>query len=108
MVADGSQPGFAAEMRALFARTHASALAELEVALAGAQTPVVLRLVHTIKSSSAQVGAMELSALAREFETALRAGKPAAPDWLAQLRAASQRLQQVWQASAAGDRAPKP
>jgi HPt (histidine-containing phosphotransfer) domain-containing protein len=96
MVADGSLPGFAAEMRALFARSHALALADLDAALADRDETAQLRLVHTIKSSSAQVGAMELSALARDYENALRAGQPASPVWPAQLRAASERLQQAW------------
>jgi HPt (histidine-containing phosphotransfer) domain-containing protein len=96
MVADGSLPGFAAEMRALFARTSAQALVDVDTALAGRDDKILLRLMHTIKSSSAQVGAMELSALARDYENALRAGQPASPDWPVQLRAASERLQLAW------------
>ena len=96
MVADGSMPGFAAEMRALFARTNAQALVDVDAALAGRDDKILLRLMHTIKSSSAQVGAMELSALAKTCELALRAGQPANPGWPAQLRAASERLQQAW------------
>ncbi len=96
MVADGSMPGFAAEMRALFARTNAQALVDVDTALTGRDEKILLRLMHTIKSSSAQVGAMELSALAKTCELALRAGQPANPVWPAQLRAASERLQQAW------------
>jgi signal transduction histidine kinase/CheY-like chemotaxis protein/HPt (histidine-containing phosphotransfer) domain-containing protein len=101
MVADGSQPGFAEEMRQLFACTALSTLAEIERALEQGDGAGVLGRLHSLKSSSAQVGAQELSVLAAAFEAALRAGEAARGDWQAQLRGAWERLEQAWQAQGA-------
>ena len=96
MVADGSQPGFAEEVRVLFATSGAECLAQIEVALDVQDVSKLLRHVHTLKSSSAQVGALELSALAAQFETALRNGEAARDDWRPQLRLAWSRLERAW------------
>jgi CheY-like chemotaxis protein/HPt (histidine-containing phosphotransfer) domain-containing protein len=98
MVADGSQPGFPAEMRQLFATSNRRALADVDAALAAGDTLLLLRLLHTMKSSSGQIGALELSALARDCEHALRAGERAEPGWSAQLHAAFVRLDTAWKA----------
>lgn len=98
MVADGSQPEFAEEMRQLFEATGASRLAEIERALDQGETDMLLRSLHVIKSSSAQVGAMELSGLASHFESLLREGVGAQSDWRPRLRAAWARLQRAWPA----------
>ncbi|MDE2503085.1 MAG: response regulator, partial [Burkholderiales bacterium] len=97
-VADGRRPGFAEELRALFASTGAANLSQVEAALAAGDAAQAQRLLHMLKSSSAQVGALEFSALAARFETALRRGTPAQDDWPAQLRGAWSRLEAAWQA----------
>jgi signal transduction histidine kinase/HPt (histidine-containing phosphotransfer) domain-containing protein/ActR/RegA family two-component response regulator len=101
MVADGSQPGFADEMRALFASSGASCLAQIDAALAQSDANQLQRQLHTLKSSSAQIGAMALSALAAEFETSLRRGSPASEDWGRRLHHAWSQLEEAWSASAA-------
>ncbi|WP_158219655.1 ATP-binding protein [Ideonella sp. A 288] len=97
MVADGSQPEFAEQMRALFASTGALSLIDIDAALAQRDAARVQRLLHTLKSSSAQVGALELSAIAARFEAALRAGETAQDDWARQLHDAWGRLEMAWQ-----------
>ncbi|MDE2395812.1 MAG: response regulator [Burkholderiales bacterium] len=94
------RPAFAAEMRTLFASTGAAYLIEIEAALAQGDAAQVQQLVHSLKSSSAQIGALELSALAARFEAALRAGESAQRDWAGQLRDAWSRLDAAWQAQA--------
>lgn len=97
MVADGSQPGFAEEMRALFASTGALCLIDIDAAMAQRDAARAQRLLHTLKSSSAQVGALELSAIAARFETALRAGETTQDDCARQLHDAWNRLERAWQ-----------
>jgi len=55
----------------------------------------LLRQVHTLKSSSATVGALALAALAESQEARLRAGVPADPGLAQRLRAAFRQLEQV-------------
>ena len=100
MVMSGRRPEFAERMRVLFASTGASDLIAIEAALAKGDAVRLQGLMHALKSSSAQVGAMELSTLSRRFETALRAGEAAQGDWARQLRDAWQRLELAWQAQA--------
>lgn len=97
MVVDGCQPEFAEEMRALFASTGAVNLTEIDAALVQGDAARLQRLLHTLKSSSAQVGALELSALVAHFEAALHAGETAQGDWASQLRDAWGRLEMAWQ-----------
>jgi two-component system, sensor histidine kinase and response regulator len=57
---------------------HSPALvAEGRAALAAEDLPTLTRAVHTLKSSSANVGAVHLSALCDDFEARLREGFPA-------------------------------
>lgn len=91
MVADGTQPGFVDEMLRLFDTACLEALDELAQALARHDGAALQRRLHTFKSSCAQVGAMELSALAARFELELRAGGKADPAWLVSLRQAHAR-----------------
>jgi HPt (histidine-containing phosphotransfer) domain-containing protein len=49
---------------------------EVRAALAVGDAPTLRRAVHTLKSSSANVGAVRLSALCRDFEAELRGGLP--------------------------------
>ena len=95
MVADGSQPGFAQEMLELHATTTAAALADIATALQAGQQDTLVRRLHTLKSSSAQIGALELSALAAQLEGALHARQTPQPDWLWQLQQAFGRLERA-------------
>ncbi|MBP6850598.1 MAG: response regulator [Rhodoferax sp.] len=96
MVADGTHPHFVRDMQRLFAESNTRTLAEIDAAMAKADAQLLLRLLHSMKSASAQVGAMEVSALARDYEHALRAGRPPAVHWPAQLRQAFERLLAAW------------
>jgi CheY-like chemotaxis protein len=96
MVADGSHPGFIHKMQRMFTGSNARMLAEIDAALAAGDTQSLMRLLHSMKSASAQVGAMELSALARAFEAHLRTGGAPASQWPVQLRQAFERLQAAW------------
>lgn len=96
MVADGSHPGFIHKMQHMFAGSNARMLTEIDAALAAGDIQSLMRLLHTMKSSSAQVGAMELSALARSFEAQLRTGGAPEAQWPVQLRQAFERLQAAW------------
>ncbi len=98
MVADGSDPGYALELLAMFDTAAAGALQDIGQAAAAGDAPRLQRLVHTLKSTAASVGALELSALAAAAEAALRRGQPAPPSLPAQLEAARQRLQPLLQA----------
>jgi CheY-like chemotaxis protein len=96
MVADGSQPEFAEEMRVLFADSAGRLMQAVEQALAEQDKPALLRSLHTLKSSSAQVGALQLSALVTGYEASLRAGAAIGEDWQVRLREAWSRLEQAW------------
>jgi signal transduction histidine kinase/CheY-like chemotaxis protein/HPt (histidine-containing phosphotransfer) domain-containing protein len=97
MVADGSNPAFAERMRALFASGLDDALAHIGSAHAAGDTESLIRGVHSLKSSGAQVGAMALSDLARQIELALRNGSGFDDDLLGRLHGAAHRLRQAWQ-----------
>ncbi|MDT7833835.1 ATP-binding protein [Aquabacterium sp. OR-4] len=57
MVADGSDPGYALELLAMFETATTQALQHIAQASAAADAPRLQRLVHTLKSSGASVGA---------------------------------------------------
>ena len=99
MVVDGSQPEFVSEMLSLFSSTATTMFTQLDDALAHGRHDELLRLLHTLKSSSAQVGAMELSAQAGTCEATLRAGGPFEPHWPALLREGFDRFERVWRAA---------
>ncbi|MCL4184067.1 MAG: response regulator [Burkholderiaceae bacterium] len=103
MVADGSAPEFAHEMLQIYEQTSTEALAQIEVALSAgpAQAQVLLRQMHTLKSSSAQVGAMALAGLAGRFENELRSGHAGRPEWIGTLREAHARARRAWERDAA-------
>jgi CheY-like chemotaxis protein/HPt (histidine-containing phosphotransfer) domain-containing protein len=74
MVADGSEPEFALEMLAQYLQGSSDLVQRCSRALA-VDEPTTVRLgVHTLRSSSAQVGATALADLAGEIEERLRAG----------------------------------
>ncbi|MCM8638235.1 ATP-binding protein [Accumulibacter sp.] len=92
MVADGSNPGFAERVLALFDRNTRQMLDEIDVASQQGDLPTLQRAAHTLKSSSATVGALALAEQARQLEMLLRAGGEPAGDWPALLRAAHEQF----------------
>ena len=91
MVADGSEPQYAQELMVMFFDSLAQALRDVDQAMAEGDYGKLRLVVHSLKSSSATVGALELSRLAQTHEDHLRRG-------LAPVQALSQLLSQ------AGDR----
>ena len=92
MVADGSEPGYAQELLAMFLATKTSTIEQLERALLINDQPTLLRLMHTLKSTSTTVGAIELAQLAAAQESALRLGAAPPPELAQQLQAGFARL----------------
>lgn len=98
MVLDGSAPDFAREVLQLYEQASVRALAAIAAALAAGsgQAQALLRELHTLKSGSAQVGAMRLAELAGRFEADLRAGRAAHTEWSVALREAHARARHAW------------
>ena len=88
MVADGSEPQYAQELMAMFLESAVQALRDVDHALASGDHAKLRLVVHSLKSSSATVGALELSRLAQTHEEHLRRG-------LAPVQALSQLLSQA-------------
>ena len=105
MVVDGSQPEFAEEMRQLFETNATRLIDDIDIAFAEADAGKLLQSLHTLKSSSAQVGALELSALVARIELALRSGAAMEHAWRLQLGHAWQRLESVWRGQSRMDQA---
>ena len=99
MVADGSEPEFAPAMLRMFERASQELLDGIDAASAAGQTDPLLRRLHSLKSSSAQIGALALSKAAARIEAALRDDAPMQPHWLPELHRLHQRARQAWQAS---------
>ncbi len=78
MVTDGSNPGFARRVLEQFLDVGADTLALFERATQAGDDKTRLRCVHTLKSSSAQIGLDALAAVAQDLEHVMRAG--GAPD----------------------------
>lgn len=95
MVADGSDPDFAGQMIAMFIEGSNTALARIESAWGQQEDAQVLRMVHTLKSSAAQVGALALAAEAERVETALRQGSSTDQLALERLRQQFQMFEQA-------------
>ena len=93
MVADGSDSGFADELLDLFAQCEKATLDAIDQAVRDGKHSMVSGLVHKLKSSAAQVGAMAVSAEAERQEQLLRAGSPSQADWPALLRHRFERFQ---------------
>jgi CheY-like chemotaxis protein/HPt (histidine-containing phosphotransfer) domain-containing protein len=74
MVADGTDPEFALAVLEQFLHDSVETVESARRAAALADGEGALRGVHTLKSSSAQIGALALSAWAGELEHRLRAG----------------------------------
>jgi CheY-like chemotaxis protein len=74
MVADGSQPGYSEIVLNMFFTSAPKILASIRQAAADGDAPTVQHAAHTLKSSSAAVGAFALAACAANAEAHLRAG----------------------------------
>jgi signal transduction histidine kinase/CheY-like chemotaxis protein/HPt (histidine-containing phosphotransfer) domain-containing protein len=74
MVADGSNPEFARQVLEQFRQIGGDMFALFERATQADDQQTRLRCVHTIKSSSAQIGLEALAAVAQDLEHVLRAG----------------------------------
>ena len=92
MVADGTQPEYAQELLSLFIESVPPSLASIRQAALLGDTKTVQRQVHSLKSSSATIGALSLVAAAAAAETALRAGAGLAPGLADQLLGEFERL----------------
>ncbi len=95
MVADGSAPEYPAQVLALFLQSQAQTLQDLERSSAAQDGALLCRLVHTLKSASAAVGALELAEIAGRQEHQLRQGLPPAPDLADRLGTAFARLRRA-------------
>jgi CheY-like chemotaxis protein len=73
MVADGSKPEFADRVLDLFVQNARQVLADIEQASERGDIATLQRSAHTLKSSSATVGALALSEKAKQLEMLLRA-----------------------------------
>jgi two-component system, sensor histidine kinase len=85
MVADGSAPQYAQELLELFVSSTAVTLSAVQAAAQAADKVLMQRLLHTLKSSSASVGALRLAAVAALGEAALRQGHVPDADFHARL-----------------------
>lgn len=95
MVVDGTQPDYGERALALYLNGKEPALDAIERALEQGDGRTLLRQVHTLKSSSATVGALALAALAESQERHLRSGAAADPGLAQRLRVAFRQLEQV-------------
>jgi PAS domain S-box-containing protein len=110
MVADGSDPGYAAEVIACFLERAPGLLADIHLAQQAGDTQRLARGVHTLKSASASVGAMALARSCAAQEARLRgATGPGSVD-PAELNAMLARLQAALpqQGAQAAARTPPP
>jgi HPt (histidine-containing phosphotransfer) domain-containing protein len=74
MVADGTEPDFALSVLEQFVQDSVQMVENCRLAAAVDDNDGALREVHTLKSTSAQIGALALAAWAGEMEEHLRAG----------------------------------
>ncbi len=86
---------FVVELIEAFLADGATQVADIEAALAAGDAEALVRPAHTLKSSSATVGAVRLSDLARELEMA---GRSATLD--AATTARGPELRTAWEAAA--------
>jgi signal transduction histidine kinase/HPt (histidine-containing phosphotransfer) domain-containing protein/ActR/RegA family two-component response regulator len=91
MVADGSEPDFPRMLLEHYLQDSSELMDQCASALADGDQDTVLRCVHTLKSSSAEVGAVTLADLSKELETRMRTGGCFTSTDLASLQAEYQR-----------------
>ncbi|MBL8373181.1 ATP-binding protein [Accumulibacter sp.] len=87
-VAEGSNPGFAERVLDLFDRNTRQMLEEIDSASQQGDLPTLQRAAHTLKSSSATVGALALSEQAADWPAVLRRSFDEFAEALARHRAA--------------------
>ncbi|MDO9314462.1 MAG: response regulator [Burkholderiaceae bacterium] len=97
MVVDGSQPDFGRELLDLYVQDASRSLDAIDAAARRGDARTVLRIVHTLKSSSASVGALALAAVAEQHESLLRAGNAPTPEWRAAMRVEYRRFEAALQ-----------
>ena len=73
----GDDDEFMADLVATYVTEGGGHLAAMEEAAAAGDAAAIVRPAHTLKSSSAALGAMRLAAIARDIEMAGRAGSTA-------------------------------
>lgn len=66
--------GLAKELLMLFLKDTTEKLSELQRAAGKGESQILTHIAHSLKSSSAQMGALRLSKICRELETQARAG----------------------------------
>jgi HPt (histidine-containing phosphotransfer) domain-containing protein len=89
----GGKAGLVKRVLATYAQSLARLLPQLQAARASADLPALRHAAHTLKSSSASVGALALSALCAEVEARLRDGQgDGLDDRLGQLVAEAERI----------------
>jgi PAS domain S-box-containing protein len=87
MVADGSQPEYADHVLRVYCDNTRKVLDAIEAALRDGEAKVLMRNIHSLKSSSGSVGALALAEEARRQEALLRAGACPQAESAALLRA---------------------
>ena len=70
------QPDFLTQLGRMYLSNGRSLVTAIEIAYAADDQETLLRSAHTLKSSSANLGAKGLAAVCRAIETAARAGQP--------------------------------
>ena len=76
----GDDRAFVVDLVETYLTDGAVQVEAIAAALASSDAPAAIRPAHTLKSSSATVGAMRLAALAKRVEEATRSGQPPAAD----------------------------
>jgi len=85
----GDDDAFIADLVATYIAEGRDHLAAMDAAAAAGDAAAIVRPAHTLKSSSAALGALRLAAIARDIEMAGRAGETAdLPTRVADARAA--------------------
>jgi HPt (histidine-containing phosphotransfer) domain-containing protein len=74
LASTGDDPAFVRELLETYLAETPDQLAAIRAAIEADDADALVRPAHTLKSSSATLGAMRLSALARELEMAGRSG----------------------------------
>ncbi len=93
MVADGSEPEFPRMLLQHYLRDANDIMETFGLAATTHDAETVLRCVHTLKSSSAEVGALALAGFARNLESRLRSEGSIAPQDVDRLNGEHQRAQ---------------
>jgi CheY-like chemotaxis protein len=101
MVADGSQPEFAAHVLGQYRDGSTDLIERLGRALTAGDAQVLLRSLHSLRSASAQVGAQAVARCAGALEQQLRAGTAPSLGEVRQLHAEHQRALEAIAAHAA-------